>query len=73
MVIYYRFKEFLKNFSSLTVKDRFVQIAIVSAVLINLGIWALLYFKLSPLREQININLHYNVYFGIDLIGQWHN
>lgn len=36
----------------------------------NLLIWIYIYFKIKPQVEPIF--LHYNIYFGIDLIGKWY-
>lgn len=42
---------------------------IISAVL-NIILWTLLYFQFKPQEEPVI--LHYNIYFGIDLIGDWY-
>jgi hypothetical protein len=35
--------------------------------------WILFVIKILPLaREMEFLSLHYNIYFGIDLIGQWY-
>jgi len=39
-------------------------------VLINISNWILLYVKFKP--QSNPIYLHYNIYFGIDLIGPWY-
>lgn len=51
-------------------KDRFNIIVIATSVLINLIIWLLLFFKITP--QEAPIVLHYNIYFGIDFIDQWY-
>jgi len=38
--------------------------------LLNIGNWMLLYFKFKPQTDPIY--LHYNIYYGIDLIGSWY-
>jgi hypothetical protein len=65
-------KSFFKSFTALIFKDRFFQIVLGASLLINLAIWAFLYLKFSPLGSSENIlPLHYNIYFGIDFVGEW--
>jgi len=40
------------------------------ALLINIGEWLYLWFKIP--RTSGTIFLHYNIFFGIDLIGSWY-
>ncbi|MEW6407449.1 MAG: hypothetical protein AB1465_02035 [Patescibacteria group bacterium] len=42
-----------------------------SAVLLNIAIWILLYLRIKP--SQYPIPLHFNIYFGIDVIDNWYN
>lgn len=66
-------KDFLKNFFGQVFRDRFFQMVFSLALGINLIIWILLYFKFFPLRSLGDlVPLHYNVYFGIDLVGKWY-
>ena len=54
--------------------DRWVKILFIFSVIINIGIWILLWLKMQPqsyLSESGEIPLHYNIYFGIDMIGSW--
>lgn len=51
-------------------RDRFNIIVIATSVLVNLTIWLLLFFKITP--QNAPVVLHYNIYFGIDFIDQWH-
>ncbi|MFH1597644.1 MAG: hypothetical protein ABIB97_01050 [Patescibacteria group bacterium] len=44
---------------------------ILSGVLVNVSNWIYLAITLQPKSEPIP--LHYNIYFGIDLIGVWYN
>lgn len=46
------------------------RILIVMAGVLNLGLWVFLSWKLRQLPATIP--LHYNIYFGIDLIGPWY-
>lgn len=42
-----------------------------SAILLNITIWILLYLIIKP--SQYPIPLHFNIYFGIDVIDNWYN
>jgi hypothetical protein len=65
-------KIFFRNFTTLIFRDRFFQIVLGASLLINLAIWVFLYFKFAPLGSSENIlPLHYNIYFGIDFVGEW--
>jgi hypothetical protein len=50
--------------------DRLIFINFVLALTTNLFFWIFLFLKSSQLEEIIP--LHYNVYFGIDMIGSRH-
>ncbi|MBU1148861.1 hypothetical protein KKI23_02100 [Patescibacteria group bacterium] len=39
--------------------------------LVNLSIWIYIFTQIKP--QENPIPLHYNIYFGIDLIGSWYN
>ena len=49
--------------------DPVIFFAVTLSFLVNLGIWAALFWTIEP----IPIILHYNVYFGVDAIGDWRN
>jgi len=50
--------------------DRFVQTNLLVGLLINIALWVVL---ILPVREFTElIPLHYNIYFGIDLLGYWY-
>ncbi|HUT22146.1 MAG TPA: hypothetical protein VMX18_01915 [Candidatus Bipolaricaulota bacterium] len=57
-------------------KNKLIIICSIIGLLINLGIWALLLFKFRPIAlanpEKLSLPLHYNIYWGIDLYGQWY-
>lgn len=73
MIFFLAIKDFLKNFTGLTLRDRFFQIVFSTALGINLVIWILFYFTFYPLRTLGDlVPLHYNIYFGIDLVGKWY-
>lgn len=42
---------------------------IILSVVINIGNWALLLIFIKPV--DFSVILHYNVYFGVDVIGDW--
>ncbi len=39
--------------------------------LVNLSTWVFLFITFKPQTDPIF--LHYNIYFGVDLIGQWYH
>jgi hypothetical protein len=58
---------YLDSFS----KDLFIKISVLVAIFTNAGLWILLSFY----TEDISLlsALHYNIYFGIDLLKPWYN
>lgn len=46
-----------------------VQWVIIGALLINFGNWGAIAYFIRPV--DFPIILHYNVYFGVDVIGAW--
>ena len=50
--------------------NRTIGIGLLVAMIINLGAWVVLYLYIKPSLDPIY--LHYNIYFGIDLIGEWY-
>ncbi|MFH0988363.1 MAG: hypothetical protein V1763_03245 [Parcubacteria group bacterium] len=57
-------------------KNKFMLISTAIGVLANLGAWILILIRLRPILsslppDQSFIPLHYNIYFGVDLFGQW--
>lgn len=61
-------KEFIKN-------DKIIQITFLLSILFNIINWGLIYYRFTRfLAGQTElIILHYNIYFGIDEIGNWTN
>jgi len=51
-------------------KDKFIIIFFIITIIINFTLWVILSQKIKPNPEPIP--LHYNIYFGIDLIGLWY-
>lgn len=55
-------KRFFSNKYSLTL--------LIIALLINLASWLYIFLYIKPQSEPIF--LHYNIYYGVDLIGNWY-
>jgi hypothetical protein len=58
-------------------KNKLIIISTVIAIILNIAIWAIIYFLFRPhvinLPEaQSFIPLHYNIYIGADLYGKWY-
>ncbi|MFA6271490.1 MAG: hypothetical protein WC693_00085 [Patescibacteria group bacterium] len=51
-------------------RNKIIGVALLIALFLNLGIWILLYMNIKPSPDPVF--LHYNIYFGIDLIGDWY-
>jgi len=57
-------------------EDLVVKINFLISLVINIFIWVVLYYKLRHFAystEDEQVYLHYNIYFGIDNIGNWYN
>lgn len=53
-------------------RDRLIRYATLLAIIIHLSQWILIFVKLMPMVSGIDyLSLHYNIYFGVDLIGSW--
>lgn len=52
-------------------KDRFVKINLFLAGGLNVILWLWLFWQTKDFSGHIA--LHYNIYFGIDLLGPWFN
>lgn len=50
-------------------RNRFLSIGSLLALISNVGLWVYLARQLVP--QQESIPLHYNIYYGIDLVGPW--
>lgn len=50
--------------------DWYIQIIIFLSFIANVAIWILIYRRIEPSRDLIA--LHYNIYFGISLLGEWY-
>lgn len=70
MSILKRFIAMLKAvFSQEFMKNSIVRWLLVGTIFLNAANWVFLAFFIHPVN--FNIILHYNVYFGVDLIGDW--
>ncbi|MCX6763039.1 MAG: hypothetical protein NT093_04675 [Candidatus Moranbacteria bacterium] len=49
--------------------DPVIFFSLVFAILVNAGLWAALFWTVAP--TDVPIILHYNIYFGVDVIGGW--
>jgi hypothetical protein len=63
-----------KLINPLALHDRFFRYSFfVAAPFLNLLSFTLVFWKIFPIRGARDIfALHYNIYFGIDLIGEWY-
>ena len=56
-------------------KNKFVKLNLLLSVILNISSWALLIWKIAPLATPNGygvIDLHYNLFLGVDLIGPWY-
>ena len=60
---------FMFNFPKVYWKDRWVWIPAVFLLLFQLFMWVYAAVYVRPTADQVF--LHYNVVFGVDLIGEW--
>lgn len=51
-------------------RERFIVVSFLLSLFLNISTWILLYFSVQPRPDPIF--LHYNIYYGIDLIGSWY-
>lgn len=49
--------------------NRYLVSLTVFAALVNAAIWVLL--RRTPEPQEELVPIHYNIYFGIDLVGEW--
>jgi len=50
-------------------RSSLVQWVIIAALFVNFGNWAAIAYFIRPV--DFPIILHYNIYFGVDVIGAW--
>lgn len=64
--------ELRDRFSEFKKASVFYRWAVIISLIILLANFALLLWRLAPFFEPgQSIPLHYNIYFGIDIFGQW--
>ncbi len=59
-----------KKVNNIFFGDKFLLSAFIFSLVINIFLWLWLYLTVSP--KELPVPLHYNIYFGIDLIGEWY-
>ncbi|MDP3985691.1 MAG: hypothetical protein Q8P82_02910 [bacterium] len=59
-------------FKRIFIRDAVVRFSLIIAAILLVLLWAFLLWRGLPLRGNLFIPLHYNIYFGIDLIGPWY-
>ncbi|MDD5039803.1 MAG: hypothetical protein PHY34_01505 [Patescibacteria group bacterium] len=52
-----------------TIHDKKVRLPVIISILLNCSIWAYIFFSLGSHSDILY--LHYNIYYGVDLIGPW--
>lgn len=60
-------------FRRVFLRDRLVRIPLAIAALLELIMVALLASRAPAAFHQAVLPLHYNIYFGIDLVGPWYS
>jgi len=71
MLLFYELKE--KIFNADVLKDKAIIIFTCLSIIINVLVWYFLYIQIPVVLESTSsdiIPLHYNIYFGIDYIGE---
>lgn len=63
------FREFLRR---VFLRDHIVLWPLLAAVILQILNWGFLIWRGLPLQNQETIPLHYNIYFGVDLLGPWY-
>jgi|SaaInlStandDraft_4_1057021.scaffolds.fasta_scaffold128846_1 hypothetical protein len=61
-----KFSKILRN----PLNNKIIGVSVLISIFLNLGIWIALHTSIKPSLEPVY--LHYNIYFGIDLIGEWY-
>ena len=65
----FKFKKNLSRTERL-LNDRTSQVLLVIGILLNIASWIYIFINIKPQTDPIF--LHYNIYFGVDLIGDWY-
>jgi hypothetical protein len=73
MAIFSEFKNLSKNFTWLIFRDNFFRVNFSLSIIINFLIWVFIAWRFIPLvKPGEPMPLHFNIYFGIDFIGEWY-
>jgi hypothetical protein len=59
-------REFLRR---VFYRDRLIFVSLAVAFGLQVVLWALLLWRAAPLAGAAHLPLHYNIYFGVDLLG----
>lgn len=62
-------KEFLRR---VFIRDRLIFVSGIAALILDFITWGSLLWRGLPLRARGFLPLHYNIYFGVDLVGPWY-
>jgi len=55
-------------------RDLWIRVCTVFAIIFHLAIWLLIFLKIMPISRDLEfLSLHYNIYFGVDLVGPWYD
>lgn len=66
-------KGLFRNFTWLIFKDNFFRATFFLSIVFNFFIWIIIAWKFIPLVTPGEpLPLHFNIYFGIDFIGEWY-
>lgn len=69
LAFFYQKKDLAKQLFKLIIANRVIRFLVILSLLVDFSIFILFFIKIG-FRQ--NMPLHYNVYFGIDLMGDWH-
>lgn len=64
-------KEYLAATWKGAIRDKFFVVFNIINFLITVGLFVFLYYMFGFAKEA-SVVLHYNIYFGVDLVGEWH-
>lgn len=54
-------------------RDLVIRYLTIVSLFFQAGLWLLIIIKILPIANEADfLSLHYNIYFGIDLIGNWY-
>ncbi|MCK5459941.1 hypothetical protein KAI52_02415 [Candidatus Parcubacteria bacterium] len=59
----------MKYLLKIVFKDKIISLCFFASLLLNIFIWIYCFLNIKAGEELIY--LHYNIYFGVDFIGEW--